>query len=161
GAFPVRAGGERPPLDASRWATFEPLVTVVAPERAGAAHDALRRLESATVDAASADVFRGTAREVDAIAAEVVRRIEHGALSADGAARLLRALLSRPADTAEQGFQTAQQTAWAVDALVAASPHAGDRALQAAVARLFDGLGAVGHYDAVRVGDDLATVGRR
>ena len=119
----------------------------------------VRRLAS---DARPPREVAAGAEAVVAAAERVLGDVEGAPLGDEQLRRLLRDIVDTAEPLAYGGFRTAQQAAWALDALAVAHielvrgvrPAAPDDPLRGAIGRLFDGLKDPGSYDPARFARD-------
>jgi hypothetical protein len=163
GTWVLRGSGGRPPLDGARRPGMDALA------RVGSSG---QRRASATADlaqAASGQSGPAVDRALEAVRTEAdtmgatVRSVPP---SEERIRELMKAIVALADDTARLGFRSAQQAAWALDALVDARSalrkdfeRKSFPELRAAIARVYAGLEEPRRYDPVRTAQSLKAVG--
>lgn len=142
-----------PTLDVARFALAGALARVLDARDAAALDAALDRLGRAGRAAAPT-----TARDVVALADRLLEHARATPIDCAGARTLFRDVAARAETLAYAGFATAQQTAWALDALAVACTADAETPARRARGRLFDDLTAQGGYDPARFARALTGV---
>ena len=159
--FPGRTPGT-PALDSSRHALLPLLARAVGSSEAGTIRTGMERVGRLASDARPPREVAARAEAVVAAAERVLGDVEGAPLGDEQIRRLLRDIVDTAEPLAYGGFRTAQQAAWALDALAVAHielergvrPAAPDDPLRGAIGRLFDALKDPGSYDPARFARD-------